>query len=225
MLTSRVKVHTQLQHGTESLEPRLLDYFASAESKFASEAHESIMKSVDPLPRIDTSLPSLPFQDDPGKSFVVGLREHRAVHLMRRYSNPLFPRLFTVDCSHQPPGGVNPRRRPVSRRSKDRVNSTDRAALVREYTAGHLTIAELAERYPISDYSVRIILQEGGVTPRRRTVTTEQARGVLVLWARGDLSLEAIARETSISAANVRLIVTGTDRGTSHSQRSSARRP
>jgi Mor family transcriptional regulator len=54
------------------------------------------------------------------------------------------------------------------------LTEADRSTIVSEHTAGQTTIVDLAERYSVSDYSVRMVLRQAGVLPRRRTITEEQ---------------------------------------------------
>ncbi|WP_395705042.1 hypothetical protein [Rhodococcus ruber] len=65
---------------------------------------------------------------------------------------------------------------------------------------------QLAERYGVSDYSIRMILRKAGLPPQRRTVTVKQEDRVRELWVEG-LKPEAIAAEVGMGHANVRLIV------------------
>ncbi|MGW5309729.1 hypothetical protein ACWEQ0_07615 [Nocardia thailandica] len=98
--------------------------------------------------------------------------------------------------------------RPTGRRLVGRIDDADRKAIVAAYIAGGTSLAQLAERYGVSDYSIRMILRKAGVPPKRRTVTAEQEARVRELWAEG-LKPEAIAAEVGMGHANVRLIVAG----------------
>ncbi|WP_172603637.1 hypothetical protein, partial [Rhodococcus ruber] len=53
---------------------------------------------------------------------------------------------------------------------------------------------QLAERYGVSDYSIRMILRKAGLPPQRRTVTVKQEDRVRELWVES-LKPEAIAAE------------------------------
>lgn len=96
--------------------------------------------------------------------------------------------------------------RPTGRRLVGRIGDADRKAIVAAYVAGGTSLAQLAERYGVSDYSIRMILRKAGVPPQRRRVTVEQEERVRELWAEG-LKPEAIAVEVGIGHASVRLIV------------------
>lgn len=98
--------------------------------------------------------------------------------------------------------------RPTGRRLVGRIDDADRKAIVAAYVAGGTSLAQLAERYGVSDYSIRMILRKAGVPPKRRTVTAEQEARVRELWAEG-LKPEAIAAKVGMGHANVRLIVAG----------------
>lgn len=96
--------------------------------------------------------------------------------------------------------------RPTGRTLVCRIDDADRKAIVAAYVAGGTSLAQLAERYGVSDYSIRMILRKAGVPPQRRRVTVEQEERVRELWAEG-LKPEAIAAEVGIGHASVRLIV------------------
>lgn len=98
--------------------------------------------------------------------------------------------------------------RPTGRRLVGRIDDADRKAIVATYVAGGASLAALAEKYGVSDYSIRMILRKAGVPPQRRKVTAEQEARIHELWAEG-LKPEAIAAEVGMGHANVRLIVAG----------------
>ena len=98
--------------------------------------------------------------------------------------------------------------RPTGRRLVGRIDDADRKAIVAAYVAGGASLAALAEKYGVSDYSIRMILRKAGVPPQRRKVTAEQEARIHELWAEG-LKPEAIAAEVGMGHANVRLIVAG----------------
>ncbi|GAA3965214.1 hypothetical protein GCM10022231_27350 [Gordonia caeni] len=96
--------------------------------------------------------------------------------------------------------------RPTGRRLVGRIDDADRKAIVATYVAGGTSLAQLAEKYGVSDYSIRMILRKAGIPPQRRRVTAEQETRVHELWAKG-LKPEAIAAEVGMGHANVRLII------------------
>lgn len=96
--------------------------------------------------------------------------------------------------------------RPKPRRLKDKLSDADQKVIVATYVAGGATLAHLAEKYGVSDYSIRMVLRKAGVPPQRRTVTAEQTVRVRELWA-GNMKPEAIAAKVGIGHATVRLIV------------------
>lgn len=100
--------------------------------------------------------------------------------------------------------------RPTGRRLVDRIDDTDRKAIVATFVSGGASLVALAEKYGVSDYSIRMILRKAGVPPQRRRVTAEQEDRVRELWAEG-LKPEAIAAEVGMGHANVRLILAGHD--------------
>lgn len=101
--------------------------------------------------------------------------------------------------------------RPTGRQLVGRIDDADRNTIVAAYVSGGTSLAQLAERYGVSDYSIRMILRKAGVPPQRRTVTAEQEARVRELWAEG-LKPEAIAAEVGMGHASVRLIVAGRPR-------------
>ncbi|BBY97282.1 hypothetical protein [Mycolicibacterium fallax] len=98
--------------------------------------------------------------------------------------------------------------RPKARRLKDKLSDADREVIAATYVSGSATLAQLAEQYGVSDYSIRIVLRKAGIPPQRRKVTAEQHTRVCELWAKG-LKPDAIAAEVGMGHANVRLIVAG----------------
>lgn len=96
--------------------------------------------------------------------------------------------------------------RPTGRRLVGRIDDADRKAIVAAYVAGGTSLAQLAERYGVSDYSIRMILRKAGIPPKRRKVTAEQEARVRELWSRG-LKPEAIAVKAGMGHASVRLII------------------
>jgi transposase-like protein len=131
------------------------------------------------------------------------------VHVMERYSNlweadSLLDRCLALGDGET----VEQAPRPEARRLKDKLDEMERRAIVADYVSGVATIAALAERYGVSDYSIRMILRRAGIGPKRRTITPEQTARVLTLWATG-LSVNAIAKQVGMGQANVRLIVAG----------------
>ncbi|WP_222111049.1 hypothetical protein [Gordonia sihwensis] len=101
--------------------------------------------------------------------------------------------------------------RPTGRRLVSRLDDADRKAIVTAYVAGGTSLVQLAERYGVSDYSIRMILRKAGVPPQRGRVTAKQEARVRELWADG-LKPEAIAAEVGMGHANVRLIIAGSPR-------------
>lgn len=63
--------------------------------------------------------------------------------------------------------------RPKPRRLKDKLSDADRKIIVAGYVSGSATLAQLAEQYGVSDYSIRMVLRKAGVPPQRRKVTAE----------------------------------------------------
>ncbi|MCD2146521.1 hypothetical protein [Gordonia paraffinivorans] len=96
--------------------------------------------------------------------------------------------------------------RPKPRRLKDKLSDADRKTIVVGYVSGNATLAQLAEQYGVSDYSIRMVLRKAGVPPQRRKVTAEQTARVYELWAEG-LKPEVIATEVGMGHANIRLII------------------
>ena len=96
--------------------------------------------------------------------------------------------------------------RPTPRRLKDKLSESDRAAIVAAYVAGTASIAALAERHGVSDYSIRLVLRKAGIGPKWRSATTEQTQRVSELWKLGK-SMDAIATELGMGPGSVRLIV------------------
>jgi transposase-like protein len=85
------------------------------------------------------------------------------------------------------------------------------STLVAAYVAGNASIAALAERHGVSDYSIRLVLRRAGIGPTRRSATTEQTQRVAELWKLGK-SMEAIAAELGMGPGSVRLIVAAMSR-------------
>lgn len=100
--------------------------------------------------------------------------------------------------------------RPTGRRLVGKIDDADRKAIVAVYVAGGASLAQLAERYGVSDYSIRMILRKAGVPPQRRKMTVEQEAQVHGLWGEG-MKPEAIAAEVGMGHANVRLILASSD--------------
>lgn len=98
--------------------------------------------------------------------------------------------------------------RPTGRRLTSKLSYADRKAIVAAYVAGGTSLAALAEKYGVSDYSIRMILRKAGVPPQRRKVTAEQTARVHELWHDG-MEPEAIATQVGMGPASVRLIVAG----------------
>jgi len=101
--------------------------------------------------------------------------------------------------------------RPAPRRLKDKLSDSDRAAIVMAYVAGAASIAALAQRYGVSDYSIRLVLRQADIGPKRRTAAAEQHQRVAELWRLGK-SMDAIASELGMGPGAVRLIVARTPR-------------
>jgi transposase len=99
------------------------------------------------------------------------------------------------------------RPRPAPRRLKDKLSDSDRAAIVTAYVVGAASIAALAQRYGISDYySIRLVLRQADIGPKRRAATAEQTQRVAELWKLGK-SMDAIAADLGMGPGSVRLIV------------------
>lgn len=129
------------------------------------------------------------------------------MHTLGRYSKTReAPSLLERCLALQDSKPVTQPARPKARRLKDKLSDEDRKTIVTAYVAGGATLAQLAERYGVSDYSIRMVLRKAGIPPQRRKVTTEQEAQVRELWAKG-LKPEAIAAEVGMGHANVRLIV------------------
>jgi hypothetical protein len=126
---------------------------------------------------------------------------------MGRYSNHgVAPEILDrcLDLASATP--VNRAPRPAPRRLKDKLSDSDRAAIVAVYLAGAASIAALAQRYGVSDYSIRLVLRQADIGPKRRTATAGQDQRVADLWRLGK-SMDAIAAELGMGPGAVRLIV------------------
>ncbi len=135
-----------------------------------------------------------------------------SVHVMGRYSNQgvapeILGRCLDLDMAKS----MNRAPRPTPRRLKDKLNDSDRAAIVMAYVAGTDSITALAERYGVSDYSIRLVLRKAGIGPKWSTATDEQTQRVAELWRLGK-SMDAIAAEVGMGPGAVRLIVARTPR-------------
>jgi transposase-like protein len=135
-----------------------------------------------------------------------------SVHVMGRYSNQGLAHEILDRClalaAAKP---VNRAPRPAPRRLKDKLSDSDRAAIVAAYVAGTASIAALAERHGVSDYSVRLVLRNADIGPKRSKATTEQTQRVEELWRLGR-SMDSIAAEMDMGPGVVRLIVARTPR-------------
>jgi len=131
------------------------------------------------------------------------------VHTLGRYSGTRESHSLLERClalRDREPVALPPR--PTGRRLVGRIDDADRKTIVATYVAGGTSLAQLAEKYGVSDYSIRMILRKAGIPPQRSTVTAEQEARVHELWAEG-LKPEAIAAEVGMGHANVRLIIAG----------------
>ena len=135
-----------------------------------------------------------------------------SVHVMGRYSNQGVAHEILERClalaAMKP---VDPKPRPAPRRLKDKLSDSDRAAIVAAHLARTASIATLAERHGVSDYSIRLVLRSAGIGPTRRIATAEQTQRVEELWRLGR-SMDSIASEVGMGPGFVRLIVARTPR-------------
>ena len=132
-----------------------------------------------------------------------------AVHTLGRYSSTReAPSLLERCLALRDREPVALPARPTGRRLTSKLSDADRKAIVAVYITGGTSLAQLAERYGVSDYSIRMILRKAGIPPQRRKATDEQMARVRELWAEG-LKPEVIAMEVGMGHASVRLIVAG----------------
>lgn len=91
------------------------------------------------------------------------------------------------------------------RRLRDRLTDVDRAKIVAAYVTGTATMTFLADRYGVSDYSIRVILRRAGIFTNRR-LTSATVSLVRSLSSTG-VSVAEIARQTGIAKSTVRLVL------------------
>ncbi len=110
----------------------------------------------------------------------------------------------------QPPREAEVRPAPAPRRLRDRLTDADRSAIVAAYVTGTASMVSLADRYGVSDYSIRVILRRAGIFTNRR-LAPETVALVRNLGSTG-ASVAEIARQAGIAESTVRLFKNHTSR-------------
>lgn len=96
------------------------------------------------------------------------------------------------------------RTRSSTRRLRDRLSHADRDAIVRDRRDNGDTLAALANRYGVSDYSIRMILAQAGMSlgcPRM----DEGQRELVKQWHYDGVSNMEIARRTGLPESTIAL--------------------
>lgn len=122
---------------------------------------------------------------------------------MRRYGRQghLTSRLDRI--TETPP--VTERVRPQVRRLTDRIDDADRASIVKDRREG-ATLPSLMKKYSLTSYSLRLVFAEGGIPPKKTSLSPEQLKQIREL-AMTDCSVMQIARVVAAPQSTVRLIV------------------
>jgi transposase-like protein len=84
------------------------------------------------------------------------------------------------------------------------LSTRDRQAIVQAHTAGGVSLKELAGRFGVSDYSIRVVLAKSGVKLGRISIPPETDQLIDQLWRSGH-SVAAIARQTGIAKSTLLL--------------------
>lgn len=128
---------------------------------------------------------------------------------MRRYSRQghLTLRLERIEGATR----TTQRTRSSTRRLRDKLSRADHDSIVRDRRENRDSLAVLAKRYGVSDYSIRMILARAGVavgSPRMSEGKREQVQQ----WHRDGVSNMEIARRTGLAESAVALTVAALSR-------------
>lgn len=157
----------------------------------------------------DPIVPRSSLRDAPGSAMRIrgparpGSDVRTGVHIMRRYGRQahLTSRLDRI--VETPP--VTERVRPQVRRLTDRMTDADRASIVKDRREG-ATLPSLMKKYSLTSYSLRLVFAEGGIPPKKTSLSPEQLKQIREL-AMTDCSVMQIARVVAAPQSTVRLIV------------------
>lgn len=86
-----------------------------------------------------------------------------------------------------------------------------REEIARAYAAGGVRLKDLASKYGVSDYSIRMIVRQAGVQRGHSRLSAGAIERVRELWLGGS-SIAAIARAVELGETTVRIIVADLDR-------------